>query len=338
MAKSIPPAVLHRRPDHRSETTDDLGRHFHLISCDLKNTRELRTLLLDAAYELEAQPDLTDAHIYLHSCTLAKKRVQMEVEQFKRIARRQIAKRIELHDMRTLPQSQDVRTVDSPAYIDSPLRAPNSTSQEAVIAYLLQRHLAFLPGVNIATIAAETKASLPTIYKVLSAHEHCIEKDPEDKTVGLRHFDQSDWLRWIQRTNRLSSVYYIDRSGSPRSAKRLAKALAGLRRDDLAIGGLAGALHHLPALDATSAPQLDILIHGTRRSDLSFITELDPGLELFEGRADMANVVVHFVDRPASLFVMRDGQNCGSLPDCIANMYKAGLTHQVDDALRLLAL
>jgi hypothetical protein len=97
-----------------------------------------------------------------------------------------------------------------------------------------------------------------------------------------------------------------------------------------------GALHHLPALDATSSPQLDILVHGTRRMDLSFITEMDPGLERFEGRTEMAHVVVHFIDRPVSLFVREDGQNWGSLPDCIANLQKAGLTYQLNDALQLI--
>lgn len=97
-----------------------------------------------------------------------------------------------------------------------------------------------------------------------------------------------------------------------------------------------GATQQLPALDATASPQLDILVHGTRRANLSFITEIDPGLELHEGRPDVAHVVVHFIDRPVSLFVRHGGQQWGSLPDCIANMQKAGLTHQVTDGLRLL--
>ena len=50
----------------------------------------------------------------------------------------------------------------------------------------------------------------------------------------------------------------------------------------------------------------------------------------------MAHAVVHFIDRPVLLFVRQDGQNWGSLPDCIANLQKAGLTHQVNDALQLI--
>lgn len=327
-----------RRPDDLSVITDALGRHLRLQSHDLKNTRDLRTLLLDAAYQLQAQPDLTDAHVYLFGCTLAKKRVGTEVELFKSVTHPHIAGRILIHDLRAAAPPQGLLIKDGPHLLSEPTRKPTAASREAVVAYLLQRQLQSLPKISISTIAADTKASLPTIYKVLNAYEHCIEKDPEEKTLGLRDFSQTDWLSWMQRTNQLSSVYFIDRSGSPRTGSRLAKALARQKRDDLAIGGLMGALHHLPALDATSSPQLDILVHGTRRADLSFVNEIDPGLERFEGRTEIANVVVHFIDRPAPLFERRDGQNWGSLPDCIANLQKAGLTHQMNDALGLLKL
>ena len=327
---------VRRSPDDHGVMTDALGRHLQLQSHDLKNTRDLRTLLLEAAYELQAQPDLADAHVYLFGCTLLKKRVDMEVEQFKSITLPHIANRLLVHSDRVAAQQSQSLVLNRPQLVSDPTRKPSTASQEAVVAYLLQRHLQALPGVSISTIAAQTKASLPTIYKVLNTYDHCIEKDPEDKTLRLRYFAQNDWLYWIQRTNQLSSAYFIDRSGSPRSGARLAKELARLQREDLAIGGLMGALHHLAALDATSSPQLDILVHGTRRADLDFITEMDPGLERFEGRTEMAHVVVHFIDRPAPLFEYRDGQNWGSLPDCIANMHKAGLTHQVNDALQLI--
>jgi hypothetical protein len=315
--------TVSRKPNTHDELTDERGRHLQLHSQDLKNTRDLRTLLLEAAYEMQAQPDFVDASISLFGCSLAKKRVEMEIEQFKSVAHPSIAGRIFVHDIR-----------DAQAH--TAYRKPTTASQEAVVAYLLQRYLQKLPGVSISAIAAETQASVPTVYKALNTYKHCVEKNPEDKTLRLRQFMPNDWLYWTQRVNQLSSVYFIDRSGSPRSTTRLSKELARLERDDLAIGGLVGAIHHLPVLDATNSPQLDILVHGTRRADLSFISEIDPGLERFEGRADMANVVVHFIDRPNPLFVRQEGQNWGGLPDCIANMQKAGLTHQVNDVIQLI--
>jgi hypothetical protein len=328
--------IVRRGTDDYNEVSDDLGRHFNLQSSDLKNTRDLRTLLLDAAYELQAQPNLTDAHIFLHRCTLSKKRVEVELEQFKSMAKPHIGERITLHDIRPTRERESMLTMSYASGISDASRKPTTVNQEAVVAYLLQRHFQSLPGVTISTIADQTKASLPTIYKVLNLYEHCIDRNAEDKTLRLRYFGQKDWLYWIQRTNKLSSAYFVDRSGAPRNANRLAKELARLQRDDLAIGGLMGALHYLPALDATSSPQFDILVHGGRRTDLSFITEIDPGLEICEGRAEMAHVVVHFIDRVVPLFMLQDGQNFGALPDCIANMHKAGLIHQVDDALQLI--
>jgi hypothetical protein len=339
MKKSKLDQTVRRRHDDHSETSDSSGRHIRIQSHDLKNTRDLRTLLVDAAFQILGQPDLVDVHIYLYNCTLARKRVKMEVEQFRCITRPQIAQRVHLDDIRASTQQSEKPASDVafPALTRSySARKPATASQEAVLAYLLQRHLQSLPGVSIGDIAAQTGASLPTIYKSIKAHEHCIEKDPEEKTLRLRYFAQGDWFYWIQRANKLSSVYFIDRSGTPRSSARLAKALARLQRDDLAVGGLSGALHHLPALDASSSPQLDILVHGTRRADLSFITEIDPGLQQYKGRKEKADVVVHFLDRPNSLFVREDCQTWGALPDCIANLQKAGLTYQVNDALRLI--
>lgn len=315
---------------------DQANAPIQLHSHDLKNTRDLRTLLLEAAYASLELPAISEVHVHLHHCTLAKKRVAMEFEQFKLIALPKIAKRIQLHDTRLPDEYKMVLSRDVAGAASVRARKPNTASQEAVVAYLLQRHLESLPSVSVSTIAEETQASLPTIYKVLKTFAHCIDKDPEEKTQRLRSFSQDDWQHWMQRSNQLSSVYFIDRSGAPRSAGRLVKGLARLKREDLAVGGLMGALHHLPALDATGSPALDILMHGTRRADLSFISEIDPGLELHEGRPDMAHVVVHFIDRPASLFIRHGGLLWGSLPDCIANMQKAGLTHQVHDALRLL--
>ena len=328
--------TVRRNPGDHSETSDSKGRHIQIQSHDLKNTRDLRTLLVDAAFRLMDPSNLLDVHIHLHNCTLARKRVEWEVEQFKQITQPHIGRRIHLHDTRSTAHQSGSSTSDTLAPFIATARKPAAASQEAVMAYLLQRHLQSLPGVSISDIAAHTGASLPTVYNVRNSYSHCIEKDPYDKTLRLSHFSQSDWLSWIQRANKLSSVYFIDRSGTPRSAARLAKELGRLRRDDLAVGGLMAALHHLPALDATSSPQLDILVHGNRRADLSFITEIDPGLEQYTGRKEKAAVVVHFLDRPNALFVREDGQAWGALPDCIANMQKAGLTHLVNDALRLM--
>lgn len=168
-----------------------------LHSHDLKNTRDLRTLLLEAAYALQERLAVTEAHIYLHNCTLAKKRVAMEFEQFKQITLPKIGKRIKLHDTRLPAERELVLARDAAGAASDHVRKPCTASQEAVVAYLLQRYLDSLPGVSISTIAEQTQASLPTIYKVLKTYGHCIDKDPEEKTLRLRSFGQNDWQHWI---------------------------------------------------------------------------------------------------------------------------------------------
>lgn len=59
-----------------------------------------------------------------------------------------------------------------------------------------------------------------------------------------------------------------------------------------------GVLHQLPALDATAVPHLDVLVHGTARSDLSFIRQMDPGLERSKDRSEPAHVVVGWNPAP----------------------------------------
>lgn len=318
-----------------TEGFDGDRRFLQCPSHGLRNTRDLHTLLLEAAYALQAHPELDGADIALWDCALSKNSVQLEVEQFRAICRPAIARRLRVLDSRVgLPeQSQNPAMGVQPK---SALTLPTQASQEAVMATLLHRHVRGLPGLTMEALVEEAGASVPTVYQALRRYANCLApRNRDDRLIQIQGLSRANWWEWMERNNRLSSVSYVDRSGSPRSATRLAKGLARLQRDDLAIGGLMGAMHHFPSLDATAAPFLDILVHGTARSDLSFIEQIDPGLQRSRDPNEPAHVVVHFVDRPRSLFVREDGQNWGALADCIANMQRARLAHQVEDAIGL---
>lgn len=306
-----------------------------LTSFDLKNTRDLRTLLLEAAYTLLKHPNAASVQIALYNTILSRSTIQGERDRFLSICAPSIATKIHITDlsehaeapMRTALFNNDQAALDA--------RKPVKASQEAVIGALLQRYIHQQPSLSIDQLVKMSGASVPTVYKAINHYSHCIaQRSRADKSIRIHAFSRNDWKEWIERSNRLASVYFIDRSGVPRSAVRLAKGLARLQRNDLAVGGLMGALHHLPALDATAAPQLDILVHGTPRSDLSFIEEIDPGLKMTKDQRETAHVVVHFIDRPVSMFDHQDGQNYGTIADCIANMYRARQMHQVEDAIQ----
>lgn len=316
-----------------TEVSEGDRRSLQCPSHGLRNSRDLHTLLLEAAYALQAHPELDSVDIALWDCALSKSAVQREVEQFRTICRPAVARRLHVLDSRTglSAQGQPAALGMQPKTASS---LPTQASQEAVMATLLQRHVRGLPGLTMEALVEETGASVPTVYQALKRYANGLApRNRDDRIIRVKGFSRTNWWEWMERNNRLSSVSFVDRSGMPRSATRLAKGLARLQRDDLAIGGLMGALHHLPALDATAAPFLDILVHGSARSDLSFIEQIDPGLQRCRDPKEPAYVVVHFVDRPQSLFVREDGQNWGSLPDCIANMQRARLAHQVEDAI-----
>lgn len=307
---------------------------------DLRSTRELRTLLLQAVYELHERPCSEGATLILISCQLSRKRVLSEVELFKAICQPDLADRLTVVDPRD--GNEKMSAVGSGNGVEGRkmptplLRQPTKASQEAVMAYLMWRHIMRMAGVTIQDISLATGASLPTVYQVINAMRRGLVRDNENKTWLLENITGADWKRWLERANRLASVQFVDRSGSPRSPRRLAERLSSLGIKDVAIGGLMGALHYLPALDATAAPYLDLLVHGTARSDLSFIRQLDPGLERSKDPSEPPHVVVHFVDRPNALFKATEGHVWGALPDCIANMHRAGLAHQVDHAIHLI--
>jgi hypothetical protein len=320
-----------------------VGDHQELIfeAQALKNTRDLRTLMVEAAFALQKSPEIYSAHIAVQeSSTLSQYAIQREREQFLAMCQPHIAARLHIVDLRVkAPIVPDRAHEALRRHLDaSQHRKPAKASQEAVIATLLQRYLHGQPGLSMDELVEQSGAGLATVYLAITRYQHCIERGTQgNRPFRLHSFSSNDWMQWIERSNRLSSVYFIDRSGTPRSATRLAKGLARLQRDDLAIGGLMGAMHHLPAIDATAAPHLDILLHGSPRSDLSFIEEIDPGLKLTKDPHDPAHVVVHFIDRPQSLFERDNDHNWGALPDCIANMQRARQTHQVADAIALIA-
>ncbi|MDT8992696.1 hypothetical protein RQP54_17625 [Curvibacter sp. APW13] len=329
---------------HNAPTLIRIGEGQELVfeAQALKNTRDLRFLMVEAAYALNKAPDLQRASIAVKTgSTLSQHAIQTEIQQFLALCQPPIANRLQIVDLRT--KGSDTHYWSNEVlsrYLDeSQPPKPTKASQEAVIATLLQRYLrGNLPGLSLEDLAKQTGAGIATVYLAIQRYQTCIERTPHGGKMLLRlhHFTRNDWRQWIERSNRLSSVHFIDRSGMPRSATRLAKALARLQRDDLAIGGMMGAMHHLPALDATAAPQLDILLHGSPRADLSFIEQIDPGLKLTKDPHDPAHVVVHFIDRPQSLFEREGEHNWGALPDCIANMQRARQTHQVEDAINLI--
>ena len=107
-----------------------------------------------------------------------------------------------------------------------------------------------------------------------------------------------------------------------------------LHRDDVAVGGVLGARHYLPKLDLIGTPRLDLTINVFNRHESeTLIRSLDAGLVPAE-RGEMPHVVVHTVNRQASLF---ERDNRGSIwadqVECLLDLHEARLEAQALEML-----
>ncbi len=328
------------------EKWSQVGPHgpvtIHVIQ-HLRNVRDLRSLMLEAAFALQDE-GLRHYVCLLHDCALKKKRLKLEFDSFQGVIRDDIKNRISFVTVNT---DDDLRQADRVVlditelhdrYRDALLVKPKASSREDVIGGLIQRRLMKMPPINPRDLAAQTGASLTTVYSAVNDYKQCIERDQEG-ALYLARFGTRDWERWLSAVADWPKVKFVDRSGAPRSPDKLSNLITKMGRSDVAIGGVLGAMKHYPELDITAAPHLDLVVHGSPNSDLSFIKELDPGLELADPREKFPLVIVHFVNQPANEFeTSNNGKVYASLPQCLADMWGAGLTHQVEDVLENLRL
>jgi hypothetical protein len=306
----------------------------------MRTARDLRSLLLDAAYALKGNAGTFLALLF--KCGFTPQRLATELEEFKDVVRRDVADRVRvlvIDDQQEVGQAL-AGYVDAGQLGDLRRRiaqassgTATSSSREAVQFLLLRRWLRGLPPIKTADLAAQCGASAPTVSVAIKAIPKRDVRRTRDRQVALQSFSPEAWQTWLSKSAAAKTVNFVDRSGSPRTPEKLARALSAMGRKDVALGGVLGAMHHYPALDITGAPRLDILVHGTPHTDLSFIEHLDPGLVRDDSGKGNAHVVVHFTNRGESYFEAQDGFHWADVLDCVVHLYQAGLTHQVQDLI-----
>jgi hypothetical protein len=315
------------------------------VALGIRTARDLRFLLLEAAYTLSGGGH-PGCLCLLFKCGLTKRRLAQELEQFQGVLRPEVGRRIEVHALKSpadlahvLPLATDATSLaELQAQVGQVLLGkPKSSSREAVVGMLLHRWIHKLPPVRLPELAAMSGASLPTTYAAVKTLDPmCLARDDE-RGISLKDFPAQAWQHWLSACATAPSAKFIDRSGSPRSPQKLAQQLSKLGRQDLAIGGVLGAKHHFPALDMTAAPHLDIVVHGNLHTDLSFVAQLDPALVRDDAAKGQAHVIVHFLNRPNSLFETKDGFVWADVLECLVNLWDAGFIHQVEHLINHVA-
>lgn len=357
------------------------------VTTGMRTARDLRSMLMDAAYSLRGSDKQTFLCLLFKSGFTTRRLVQ-EVERFRTVVREDLGSRVHVralnspsdlshalprnnHDSemkelqarvaealsdkpKTLSRLEVVEARLADARFDNPMHSlqmnalearvaealsdkPKTSSREAVVGTLLHRWINRLPPVRVPELAVLSGASIPTVYAALKTIDpSCLHRD-DDRRLSLEGFSAEAWQKWLSISTDGPSAKFVDRSGSPRSPEKLARQLVKLGRQDVAIGGVLGAKHHLPGLDITAAPHLDVVVHGTQHTDLAFIEKLDPGLVRDDSMDAHGHVIVHFVNRPNSLFEMQDGVVWADVLDCMVNLWDAHLVHQVEDLINQIA-
>lgn len=316
------------------------------VTTGMRTARDLRSVLLEALYAMDSDSQPKDFLCLLFGSGFTRQRLAREVHDIKRVTRPDLRDRIQVVNVRVPADLRDSQLPGVPEeclavltqkVIDALMAKPTTSSREAVVGQLLYRWINHMEAVRTAELAELSGASLPTVYAALKMVDPtCLHRD-EDRRVSLSGFTANAWQQWLTLSTDSPSVKFVDRSGSPRSPEKLARELAKLQRSDVAVGGVLGAMHHYPALDITGAPHLDIVVHGSPSADLSFVAELDPGLVRDDTPTAYANVMVHFVNRPISLFETRDGVVWADVLECMVHLWDARLIHQVENLINHIA-
>lgn len=189
--------------------------------------------------------------------------------------------------------------------------------------------------VRVNRLIAASGSSYPTVSRALKRYEYCLKRH-SDRRVELAFFPKDEWNKLLALADQVrSSTRFVDRSGSPRSLESYLRRLLDLDTQQIAVGGIAGALHHHPPLDIVDSPRLDLSVHvPDGDADLSFVAKLDPALEPAERRDESPRLIVHLVQRAESFFQLaNDGTNWADPVECLLDLHGARLESQAQDFL-----
>lgn len=331
----------------------------------LRATRALRATVLDLASRLMEHPS-KHAYVILTDSGVSPESLQREWQSYQAVFREKVSNRLGLasyHDdkldlvlgslletdlnllqeviSRDVPHEHMVRLPD-PDYPGETLRlmillwlTTDENASDIVASDTLPYARDRSPardrqGFSITSLEEGIGASYRTVIRALDTFGPAL-KQYSDRSVALTAFPRMAWEKLVvlADTSR-STKYYADRSGQPRSPRSLMQRLQALQRQDIAIGGIAGAIRIYPNLDLVGLPRLDLHIHAPRSStDLSFIRKLDPALQETDAHDEKPSLAINFLRRKKSYFRIDNHQRLWADPvECLIDLFTMRMDYQ----------
>jgi len=338
--------LLDDQPGFRADAV--LGDSIFEVLLEPRDLRRLRASLLDIARFSAGQPGrrgilvLADPHI-------SEPRLSDEWAGARAVIRHEVFKRLAMvvyHEGKP-PQMNGSLTPEERDHITAVVEHERSHAvrriggrSEAFFDILRPLLVAwFRRSGPLATkkLSEQSGFSYPTISNALRELDPYLVRH-SDRRVELRAFPKDAWFRLVaQVENVRSTTAFADPSMRPRSPEILLQRLEELNRSDIAVGGVLGARHYLPALDLVGTPRLDLVVHNPRpEGSHEFLRKLDPALKPAQ-RGEPARVFVHSLCRPVSFFQQGDdGMIWADEVECLLDLHEARLESQALEFLERL--
>lgn len=307
-----------------------------------KDARRLRTTFMDLARAVSSSEKLRRAVLVLEEPMITDSRLREEWHGAASVIRPEIFNCLSTAIRQSgkwsgIPVPPDVTEV--PVFEEilqhELSRRPATASRTSgahyeILRILIHQWLLARGPISIGLLMEMSGASHPTISRSMDRFEHCLKRH-SDRSVELRKFPHDEWARLVAVSEDVrGTVRFVDRSGQARSPGSLLRRLSPLQRQDLAVGGVAGAKHYQPSLDLIGNPRLDLSIHSWRKAtDLSFVEKLDPALEKATRHDESPTLVIHTIRRAESLFQESGNDLPWADPvECLLDLHEARFESQ----------
>ena len=179
-------------------------------------------------------------------------------------------------------------------------------------------------------IAAAAGCTYPTLSRAIGRLGVLIKRGPK-RSIELTSFPKAQWSKLVSDSERIrSTMWFVDRSGQPRSIDSLLSRIRKSKIPNIAVGGIYGCKFHYSALDLIGNPCLVLSVHcGGSHADITFVRDLDPGLQQSPTPRETPNLILHFIRRSDTYFsIDKTGLNIADPVECLLDLHESRLESQ----------
>ncbi len=324
----------------------DLNREHVIVEIEekLSALRDFRDTMVRLAQTLDDQSSKS-GYILLIDPKVSSSRLNSEFHATLRALRPDLAQRIHMVTLtngiiqegaRNLPISIEELLEDyTPTTLPSSGSLPRPDMQSEVLRFILLQWFLGRGPLTSDAIVNEVGCNYRTVVRTVARLGNSVRRG-SDRSIELQRFPYDLWNEITAMSKKArSTINYTDYSDQPRSMESLYNRIAGIKRGDVAFGGVLGVNAHFPMLDVLGTPRLDISLHAFGGNYVPLrLEEIDPGLRPTTDPGRPVRIALHHLRRKSPCFTEQpDGVLVADPVECLLDLLEAGLTPQASSFL-----